>query len=71
MEILGAKFDLQADNHKKDIENIFNRNRIEKNREIAQYQVKLDSANAEVNDNFFYPLKSANPESSKKNFFYF
>lgn len=48
MEILGAKFDLQADNHKKDIENIFNRNRIEKNREIAQYQVKLDSANAEI-----------------------
>lgn len=48
MEILRSRFDLQTDEHKKNIETILDRNRIEKNREISQYQEKLDLANAEV-----------------------
>lgn len=40
--------ELQAEDHKKSIVTILDRNRIEKNREIAQYQAKLDSANDEV-----------------------
>ncbi|XP_051157840.1 uncharacterized protein LOC127279490 [Leptopilina boulardi] len=48
MEILRSRFDLQTDEHKKNIETILDRNRIEKNREISQYQEKLDLANAEI-----------------------
>lgn len=48
LEIVRSQIDLQANEHQKQIETIQERNRIERNREVSQYQTKLDAANAEV-----------------------
>ncbi|XP_033209010.1 lebercilin-like [Belonocnema kinseyi] len=48
LEILRSQIDLQVDEHQKQIEAIQERNRIERSREVSQYQTKLDAANAEI-----------------------